>query len=89
VFGKELPGYVRGMGFGILPCKLERSSKSSLGGASSYEIQRLKFELQASNARVKALEEEVTNNPRVRALEEQMALLMQKFGSQFQQNDNQ
>lgn len=89
-FGKEHPVYVQGMGFGVCPTMIFESSRnSSFGCASSSEIERLKVELQANNARIQALEEEVAKSPRVRALEEQMTIFMLNLGCQFPRRVNQ
>ncbi|KAJ1427131.1 putative transposase, Ptta/En/Spm, plant [Sesbania bispinosa] len=87
VFGKENPGRVRGMGFGVCPSQVlgpaycfGNSTMSSSSGDSSSELAKLKTELEASNARVEALEQEVA---KVRSLEDQISFLMQNYGGQF------
>lgn len=58
----------------------------SSGGPTVSDYNRLQSELQASNARVQALEAEVG---KVRTLEEQVAFLMQHVGGQFPARSNQ
>ena len=75
VFGKEHPGRVRGMGLGVCPSQVfgstGRTSMSSTTGAPSNAAwQELVSELKASNARIQALEE-------------QMSYLMQNFAGQL------
>lgn len=94
VFGKEHSGRVRGMGFGVCPSQLfeptyrygSSSNTSSFGAATSSEYDKLRSDLEASNARVQALELEVA---KVRALEAQMTYIMQNFGGQMPPRFNQ
>ncbi|KAJ1412231.1 putative transposase, Ptta/En/Spm, plant [Sesbania bispinosa] len=87
VFGKDHPGRVRGMGFGVCPSQVlgpayrfGNSTMSSSSGDSSSELAKLKTELEASNTRVETLEQEVV---KVRSLEDQISFLMQNFGGQL------
>ena len=66
VFGKEHPGRVRGMGFGVCPTQVLGSSSSSTASIPNADLNQLRLELQQSN-------------DRVRALEEQVAMLMQNY----------
>ncbi|KAJ1382950.1 hypothetical protein SESBI_43765 [Sesbania bispinosa] len=91
VFGKEHPGRVRGMGFGVCPSQvLGNSTMSSSSGDSSSEVAKLKTELEASNARVEALEQEVAKVrtleqevAKVQSLEDRISFLMQNYGGQL------
>ncbi|CAJ2652202.1 unnamed protein product [Trifolium pratense] len=57
VFGKEHPGHVRGMGFGVVPSKyLGRSSRTQALTSGGNDVRQ---ELDASNAKIRALEEQV------------------------------
>lgn len=74
---------MRGMGFCVCPSKVLGTTchcGSSASGVALFEYDRLKSELQTSNERVQALEQQVA---KVKTLEQQMAFLMQNFGVQF------
>ncbi|KAJ1383451.1 hypothetical protein SESBI_43375 [Sesbania bispinosa] len=53
---------------------------SSSSGDSSSELAKLKTELEASNARVEAFEQEVA---KVQSLEDQISFLMKNYGGQL------
>lgn len=80
VFGKEHPGRVRGVGFGPVPSEWchrpGNGNSSNSGNTTSSNVDRLKSELQDSNARVKVLED-------------QMAFIMQHLGGQMPTGFNQ
>ncbi|NP_001312870.1 uncharacterized LOC107815048 [Nicotiana tabacum] len=91
VWGKEHPGRARGMGFGVCPSQLFRSTCSSGGSPvspssgvpSNTEWQAMKLELQESKSKVKALESELQKSKsRFKVLEDQMSYLYQNFAGQ-------
>jgi hypothetical protein len=58
VFGKEHAGHVRGMGHGVVPSKyLGRSSGTPASTSGGNDVMR--EELDASNAKIRSLEEQV------------------------------
>lgn len=58
VFGKEHPGHVRGMGFGVVPSKyFGKPSNTPASTSGGNDVTRQ--ELDASNARIRELEEQV------------------------------
>ncbi|XP_020973239.1 uncharacterized protein LOC110269718 [Arachis ipaensis] len=67
LFGKEHPGHVRGVGFGVCPSQVMKSS-NSLGGASSScnhdfdmaKVLSMKVELQENKAAISLLQAQVT-----------------------------
>ncbi|XP_020222046.1 uncharacterized protein LOC109804600 [Cajanus cajan] len=70
VFGKEHPGYVRGMGLGVTPTQIIGSYSSSTRFGSSSDaatIAQLRSEVEALKARVGEVD----------VLKEQLAFLMQ------------
>ncbi|KAJ1397630.1 hypothetical protein SESBI_31683 [Sesbania bispinosa] len=103
IFGKEHPGHVRGIGFGVCPSQVigpayrfGNSTMSSSSGDSSSELTKLKTELEASNARVEALEQEVEKVrtleqevAKVRSLEDHISFLMENYRGQLPARFNQ
>jgi ABC-type phosphate/phosphonate transport system ATPase subunit len=58
VFGKEHAGHVRGMGHGVVPSKyLGRSSGTPASTSGGNDVTR--EELDASNAKIRSLEEQI------------------------------
>jgi ABC-type phosphate/phosphonate transport system ATPase subunit len=58
VFGKEHAGHVRGMGHGVVPSKyLGRSSGTPASTSGGIDVTR--EELDASNAKIRSLEEQI------------------------------
>ncbi|XP_061364378.1 uncharacterized protein LOC133307834 [Gastrolobium bilobum] len=80
VFGKEHPGRVRGMGFGVVPTQIRRTSTSSSSTSSSSptqaEYDALKEELDTIKGKMEELD----------TLKAQMAHFLQNFGSQLPSN---
>ncbi|KAK4278954.1 hypothetical protein QN277_016724 [Acacia crassicarpa] len=76
VFGKEHPGRVRGMGFGVVPSQMRKryscSASSSTAGPSQPEYDSLKEELDTLKGKMGELE----------ALKAQMATILQHIGAQ-------
>ncbi|GAU46156.1 hypothetical protein TSUD_301160 [Trifolium subterraneum] len=59
VFGKEHPGHVRGVGFGVVPSQYFGRSSRAPTSASGGNDSTMRQELNASNARIRALEDQV------------------------------
>ena len=76
VFGKEHPGRVRGMGFGVVLSQMRNrhrcSASSSSAGPSQVEYDSLKEELETSKGKMGELD----------ALKAQMASILQHIGAQ-------
>ncbi|XP_061355875.1 uncharacterized protein LOC133300366 [Gastrolobium bilobum] len=81
VFGKEHPGRVRGMGFGVVPSQIRRTSTSSASTSSSSptqaEYDALKEELDTIKDKMVELD----------TLKAQMAHFLLNFGSQLPSNE--
>ncbi|XP_061347423.1 uncharacterized protein LOC133292948 [Gastrolobium bilobum] len=80
VFGKEHPGRVRGMGFGVVPSQYRRSSNSSGSSSSTVptpaEYNALKEELESIKGKMVEYD----------MMKEQMAFFMQSLGAQIPSN---
>ncbi|XP_061369997.1 uncharacterized protein LOC133312752 [Gastrolobium bilobum] len=80
VFGKEHPGRVRGMGFGVVPSQIRRTSTSSAStsstGPTQAEYDALKGELDTIKGKMLELD----------TLKAQMALFMHNFGGHLPSN---
>ena len=67
LFGKEHPGRVRGMGFGVCPSQVFKSSSGHYGGTSSScdhgpetaKIQQMEVELKENKATISLLQAQV------------------------------
>ncbi|RYR20414.1 hypothetical protein Ahy_B03g065525 [Arachis hypogaea] len=70
LFGKEHPGHFRGVGFGVFPSQVMKSS-NSLGGVSSScnhdfdmaKVRSMEVELQENKATISLLQAQVTDSP--------------------------
>ncbi|XP_061337707.1 uncharacterized protein LOC133284655 [Gastrolobium bilobum] len=76
VFGKEHPGRVRGMGFGVVPTQMRKrcgdSASSSSAGPSQAEYDSLKEELDTLKGKMREID----------TLKAQMTSIIQQIGAQ-------